>query len=72
MRNLLSAGSQCMDTGAFLWGAFLGGDIFYSYLVVGAVSVLRVNLVKFGVFEPLDEPTYGEQAPGVISWLACC
>jgi hypothetical protein len=36
------------------------------------VSVLRVNLVKFGVFEPLDEPTYGEQAPGVISWLACC
>lgn len=39
-----------MDTGAFLWAAFLGG-IFYSCIVVKALLVLRVNPMKFGVFE---------------------
>lgn len=60
VRKLLLAEAQCMDTGAFLWVAFLGG-IFYSCIVVKALLVLRVNPMKFGVFEWLDEPTYGEQ-----------
>lgn len=73
MRKLLSAGVQCVDTGAFLWMAFWG-NMFYSCLVVRAVLVPRVNLVKFGVSEPPDESTYGDQGSWghqlVSMWLS--